>query len=96
MSASMRVLSPAATGSTMALQSRQPLDRLAGKVIGFIDNSKPNFNNLVDDVATLLVEKYGAAGVVKRAKGSPSLPAPDAVMRDIVAQCDAVVSGSGD
>ena len=30
---------------------------LAGKTIGFIDNSKPNFHQLVDDLAELLVER---------------------------------------
>jgi hypothetical protein len=65
-------------------------------VIGFVDNAKPNFNHLVDDLAELLINQYGAAGVIKRCKGSPSLPAPDAMMRELYAQCDAVITGSGD
>ena len=43
---------------------------LAGKTIGFIDNSKPNFNYLVDDLSELLVSKHGVAGVIKRRKRS--------------------------
>ena len=31
------------------------LATLSGKVVGFIDNAKPNFNHLVDDLAELLV-----------------------------------------
>ena len=77
-------------------QVRQPLDNIAGKVVGFVDNAKPNFNNLVDDVADLLINKYGAAGVIKRCKGSPSLPAPDAMMQELYEQCDAAITGSGD
>ena len=32
-------------------QAQQLLAGLAGKVVGFIDNAKPNFNHLVDDLA---------------------------------------------
>ena len=31
-------------------QSERMLTALAGKVVGFIDNAKPNFNHLVDDL----------------------------------------------
>ena len=46
----------------------KPLETLQGKVVGFIDNSKPNFNYLVDDLAELLSRSYGVARVVKHRK----------------------------
>ncbi|MBI4191835.1 MAG: hypothetical protein HY525_15005 [Betaproteobacteria bacterium] len=75
---------------------RHALDKLTGKVVGFIDNGKPNFNYLVDDIAELLVSKYGVATVIKRRKRGPSVPAPDMMIKELSGQCDAVITGSGD
>ena len=72
------------------------LDALAGKVVGFIDNAKPNFNHLVDDLADLLVANYGVKRVVKRRKSSASIPAPDEIVRELADECDLVITGSGD
>ncbi len=69
---------------------------LAGKVVGFIDNAKPNFNFLADDLADLLVSKYGVKQVMKRRKKAASIPAPPEMMREIVDACDVVITGSGD
>jgi len=69
---------------------------LAGKVVGFVDNAKPNFNHLVDDLADLLVADYGVTRVVKRRKRSASVPAPEEVLRELADECDVVIAGSGD
>jgi len=80
--------------STGAAQRR--LDVLAGKVVGFIDNAKPNFDHLADDLAELLVAKYGVREIVRRKKRAPSIPAPDAVYDELARSCDLVIAGSGD
>jgi len=72
------------------------LATLSGKVVGFIDNAKPNFNHLVDDLAELLVSGYGVARVIKRRKTSASIPAPEEVVRELAQECDLVITGSGD
>lgn len=72
------------------------LDGLAGKVVGFIDNTKPNFNYLVDDLADVLMRQYGVRAVLKRGKRLQSIPAPEPVIDELVAACDLVVTGSGD
>ena len=90
------VYDPVAPCLTTAQASRYALDQLAGKVIGFIDNSKPNFSFLADDLSDLLVSKYRVASVVKRRKRSASQGATEAVMNELVEQCDAVITGSGD
>jgi hypothetical protein len=69
---------------------------LEGSVVGFIDNAKPNFNHLVDDLADLLVSRYGVRAVVKRRKRSASVPAPEEMIREVAGQCDLVITGSGD
>ncbi len=96
MSQSMLVYEPVAPCLTQANPSRRPLDGLAGKVIGFIDNSKPNFNLLVEDLSRILVAKHGVKSVIKRRKKSASQGAPDAVLNELVEQADAVITGSGD
>jgi hypothetical protein len=90
------ILDPVAPAGSAATHRWQPLDRLQGKVVGFIDNSKPNFHYLVDDIAELLVEKYGVASVVKHRKLAASIPAPEAVIKDMEEKCDLVIAGSGD
>jgi hypothetical protein len=70
-------------------------DSLQGKVVGFIDNAKPNFNHLVDDLAELLKSRYGVADVVKHRKPG-QVPVADSVLQDMVQRCDAVITGSGD
>ena len=95
MTASTLIYDPVAPARSEARQSRQALDRLAGKVVGFIDNAKPIFNHLADDLAELLVRNYGVAEVVRHRKRG-QVPAGDAVIREIAEQCDAVITGSGD
>ena len=77
-------------------EAQHTLSGLKGTVVGFIDNAKPNFNHLVDDLADLLIARYGVARVVKRRKRSASVPAPDEMMREITGECDLVIAGSGD
>ena len=95
MSESMLTYDPVAPAHGEVKQSRLALEALAGKVVGFIDNAKPNFNHLADDLAELLVNRYGIARVVRHRKRG-QVPAGDAVIEDLVRQCDAVITGSGD
>ncbi|MEO7726878.1 MAG: hypothetical protein ABIS45_06460 [Burkholderiales bacterium] len=96
MAVSILVYEPIAPCLTQARESRHALDNLAGKTVGFIDNSKPNFSLLVDDLAQILIEQHGVKCVVKRRKKSASMGAPEDVMNELVAQVDAVITGSGD
>ncbi len=96
MAKSILIFDPVAPTGEQPRQARQRLDKLAGKVVGFINNAKPNFNYLVDDLAELLVSKYGVAAVVKESKRGAGIPAPDTAIKNITEQCDAVITGSGD
>lgn len=96
MASTTLIYDPVAPCVTQAQHSHRSLDTLAGKTIGFIDNSKPNFNHLVDDLAALLLAKHGTSSVIKRRKRSASQGASEAMMNELVEQCDAIVTGSGD
>lgn len=67
-----------------------------GKVVGFIDNAKPNFNFLAEEIGALLTQEHGAARVVTHRKRSASLPVAEDALERIVAECDLVITGSGD
>ena len=93
---SVLVFDPVAPGATAARAQRTRLDGLAGRTVGIIDNAKPNFNHLADDIGDLLMQKYGVKQVIKRRKRAASVPAPEAVYKEYVEQVDLVITGSGD
>ena len=76
--------------------ARPALAALTGKVVGFIDNAKPNFGVLAEDLGELLVSKYGVARVIMRRKRSASVPAQPDVIAALSEECDVVITGSGD
>jgi hypothetical protein len=93
--AEILVYDPAAPVSEAASQRGARFDNLEGRVVGFIDNAKPNFQYLVDDLAELLVSRYGVASVVKHRKRG-QVPVAQDVLNDIAERCDVVITGSGD
>ena len=97
MVASVMLYDPSAPPRQLpALSAPKILRGLQGIVVGFIDNAKPNFDHLVDDLGELLISKYGVKRVLKRRKRAASVPAPDEVYREFAEQCDLVITGSGD
>ncbi len=97
MSSTVTILDPVApAGVAQAERAFRPLATLQGKVVGFIDNSKPNFSFLADDLADLLKSKYGVARAVRHRKPTASVSASREVFADIQKQCDLVITGSGD
>lgn len=108
MSATVTLFDPTAAGATAAAAKaaagkpaaragvQEILPALAGKVVGFIDNAKPNFRFLADELSELLTSKYGVARVVRHQKRAASLAAPKDVIERFAQECDIVICGSGD
>ena len=92
----MQVYDPTAPSPEAMQNLRRLVGDLNGKVVGFIDNTKPNFNLLIDDIAALLTERHGVKTIVKTVKRSVATPAAAQVLDDLASQCDLVVTGSGD
>ena len=90
------VYDPTAPSHNRPREVAKLLRDLNGRTVGFIDNAKPNFNFLVDDLAELLLAQYGVRSVIKRAKRGASMPAPEAYISELAQQCDLVITGSGD
>ena len=96
MTAMLKLYDPTGVPLPSAPQVERALTVLSGKIVGFIDNSKPNFNHLVDDLADLLTSRHGVVSVLKHRKRAASVPASAEVLDDFARQCDLVIAGSGD
>jgi hypothetical protein len=96
MTATILLYDPTAPRAAAATRTASRGLNLSGAVVGFIDNAKPNFHHLVDDLAELLQDRYGVARVVKRRKTSASIPADPAMIAALAEECDVVIAGSGD
>ncbi len=92
----MQVYNPTAPSPEATKNLRHSVGDLKGKVIGFIDNTKPNFNLLAEDLAALLISRYGAKAVIRKRKHSVATPAPNAFLDELARECDLVITGSGD
>jgi len=94
----MIVLSPEGKAQTSAtkLAGLPQLSELRGKVMGLLDNSKPNADRLAERFAELLQEKYGVANVITRRKLTAQQGAPKQYLDELAAQADFVISGLGD
>ena len=91
----IRVLSPVAV-SKVSQEAPLPLPAdLAGKTIGFLDNTKTNFDLLAQRMETLLRERFPLAGAVHQKKGNAATPAPPEALAAL-AGVDLVVTGSAD
>ncbi len=92
----IRVLSPVGEVRRQALAVPPLPPDLAGLTVGFIDNTKHNFDRLADEIGTLLRERYGVRAVVRRRKANASVAAPPETLAELAKECDVVFAGSGD
>ncbi len=92
----IRVLSPVAE-SKVSQEAPLPLPTaLSGKTIGFLDNTKTNFDRLADEIGALLRAEHGVKVVVRRRKSNASTPAPPEMLAELAKACDVVFAGSAD
>jgi hypothetical protein len=94
----MIVLSPEGKAQTSAAKvaGLPQFTDLRGKVVGFLDNSKPNADKLAERFAELLQENYGVAKVITRRKLTAQQGAPKQYLDELASQADFVISGLGD
>jgi hypothetical protein len=94
----MIVLSPEGKAQTAAAKvaAVPRFQDLRGKVVGVLDNSKPNADKLAERFAELLQKEYGVARVISRRKLTAQQGAPKEYLDQLAAQADFVLSGLGD
>ena len=85
------------TQPTFAEFSDAPrLRDLSNKRVGLIDDSKVNAKEFLEEVTSLLEERFGVASVKYHRKPSSSKPAEPNVIEDMAKECDYVIVGVGD
>jgi hypothetical protein len=94
----MIILSPEGKTQTSAARvaALPQFSDLRGKVVGLLDNSKPNADKLAERLATLLKERYGVANVITRRKITAQQGAPKEYLDELASQADFILSGLGD
>jgi hypothetical protein len=94
--AKIRLLSPVGVVTAQALAVPALPQQWSGRTVGFLDNTKSNFDRLVGDLGALLRERYGVAAVVHRKKANASTPASPELIEELAKGCDVAFAGSAD
>ena len=68
----------------------------AGRSVGFLDNTKANFDVLARELGEILKSQYGVREIVHRRKANAATPAPPEILVELAKTCDVVFAGSGD
>jgi hypothetical protein len=94
--ANITVLSP--VGELRAATTAIPAapGSLRGLTVGFLDNTKHNFDRLVDGIGLALKERFGVARVVHVKKANAATGAAPDIIAGLAKECDLVFAGSAD
>ena len=94
--AKITVLSPVG-GVRAAVTSIPALPaELTGLTVGFLDNTKHNFDRLAEGMGRVLTERLGVRQVVHMRKANASTPAAREIIEALAKECDVVFAGSAD
>ena len=88
------MLDPTAESAPALRQRVAPPETLADATIGLLSITKERSDEFLDTVEWRLAER--GLTVLRFRKPTYTKPAPEAVIQDIVAQCDVVVEGLAD
>ena len=94
--ARIRVLTPVGVEAGEAVTIPGLPRDLAGRTVGFLDNTKANFDRLTAELGQLLAERYAVKTVVHRKKANASTPATPELIAELAKACDVVFAGSAD
>ena len=90
------VLSPVGDLRTGSLSVPALPADLRGLTVGFLDNTKSNFDRLVTELGAAMVETLGVKRIVHRKKANASTPAAHEIVAGLAKDCDLVFAGSAD
>ncbi len=94
--ATVTVLSPVGELRAASLVVPALPGDLRGLTVGFLDNTKSNFDRLVTEMGEVLVEQWGVKRVVHRKKANAATPAAREIVEGLAKDCDLVFAGSAD
>jgi hypothetical protein len=84
-----------AVTATAAVRASRPKS-LRGTTIALLENTKQNAALFLDELGALLTDQYGVRSLVRRTKQAFALPVPEDMLKELAAECDAVITGVGD
>lgn len=96
MAKKLKVLSPLNERPSEAKKAAPRVKNLAGKVLGLLDIRKRQSDVFLDRLEELLKERCKLKGIVRRQKPGEERPAPEALRRELEAECDAMVIALAD
>jgi hypothetical protein len=94
--ARIEVLSPVGVVASQATAVPPLPSAWAGRTVGFLDNTKANFDRLAAGIGELLRERYGVRAVVHQRKANASTAAAPEIIAELSKTCDVVFAGSAD
>ena len=94
--ARIRIVSPVGVVASQATVVPSLPREWAGRTVGFLDNTKSNFDRLSAGVGELLRERYGVKAIVHRRKANACTAAAPEVIAELSKTCDVVFAGSAD
>ena len=90
------VLSPVGEPRTATMTIPPMPADLRGLTVGFLDNTKHNFDRLVTGIGDLLKARHGVARVVHLRKANAATGAAPEIIEALAKDCDLVFAGSAD
>jgi hypothetical protein len=90
------VLSPVGDSRTGATGIPALPADLRGLTVGFLDNTKHNFDRLAAGMGELLRERFGVKHVVYARKANAATGAAREIIEALGKECDLVLAGSAD
>ncbi len=94
MSSRVKLLVPEGRVRTVPISLAPRLGELKGKVIGFMQNGKPNADVFLSRLAILMQKKYALLEARSRAK--PRTTEPADFIEELAKECQGVVNAIGD
>lgn len=91
----IEVLDPTGRTAYLDVEPSVRSGGIEGKVVGLLDNGKPNFDVFLNRVEELLRQEYRPAGIVSVRKGdnATSKPLEATDLERLVKECDVVLNG---
>jgi hypothetical protein len=90
------VLDPTDEAAPLEKKLASAMPDLQGKVIGFLDISKPKGDIFLKRLEELLTERYQVKEVIQRRKPTYTAPAPPSLRDELTSRCDVIVEALAD
>jgi len=92
----MQLYAPTSTTTTKKRTRAPKLAKLDGMRIGILENGKLNAEEMLNEVATLFVQRHGCTVTRVASKKNASAPAPANTLTQVAPEVDFLITGLGD